>query len=315
MKIKRLISFLLLFALFSGTLSSCRYLSVDYYKKEERAKVNKYSITVSDFSGNSYILEKAPAGIYVSSPSAAEIIVELGAGRLIKSCSAECKELSGMPSSARVSSSGFITPDALKSLGIDTVIFSSEDSGTDAEALKNEGFNVFVFSDKGGVATAEANIRLAGAVTFKSDLAETIIKDIRDDISVVKALAAKAKIKRKVYAEGGTPDKYFAYSAGSMIGELITLAGGENVFTNESEETVNVDASTMLQTNPEIIISFVDAEKFSANDIRKRKGFENISACKNGQVFLYDSTMPAVRPAPSLTDALYQIAKFIGTAE
>lgn len=314
MKIKRFISFLLLFALFSGTLSSCRYLSVDYYKKEDRPKVNEYSISISDFSGNSYELEKAPKGIYVSSVSAAEIIVKLGAARLIKSCSAECKELSGMPSSARVATGGFITTDALKSLDIDTIIFSSLDSEIDIETLKRDGFRVFVFMDKGGVSTAEANIRLAGSITFKSDIAETLISNMRSEISVVKALAEKATIKRKVYVEDGSPDNYFAYGNNCLIGELVTLAGGENVFTDNTE-TVTVNTSTLLKTNPEIIISLVDAEKFTVNDIRKRKNFENISACKNGQVFLFDETATPIRPAPSLTDALYQIAKYIGTAE
>ncbi len=314
MKIKRLIYFLLIFAVLSATLSSCRYLSVDYYKKEEHPKVSDYNISISDFSGNSYELEKAPEGIYISSVSAAEIIVKLGSARLIKSCSAECKELSGMPSSARVATGGFITTDALKNLNIDTLIFSSLDSGIDIESFKNDGFKVFVFMDKGGVNTAEANIRLAGGITFKADLAETLISNMRSEIGVVKALAEKATIKRKVYAEGGTPDSYFAYGNNGLIGELITLAGGENVFT-EDVETVTVNTNTLLQTNPEIIISFVTAEKFTVNDIRKRKNFENISACKNGQVFLFDETTTPIRPAPSLTDALYQIAKYIGTAE
>ena len=314
MKFKSLISFLLLFSVISATLSSCRFLSEDYYKKDERQNVSEYSISVSDFFGNSYVLDKAPEGIYVSSPSAAEIIVELGAARLIKSCSAECKELSGIPSSSRVATGGFITSDTLKNLSIDTLIFSSEDSGIDIESFKKDGFKAFVFLDKGGVSTAEANIRLAGAVTFKSDMAETLISDMRGEINVVKALAEKATIKRKVYAEGGTPDKYFAYCKNDMIGELISLAGGDNVFTDDAG-TVDFDINTILKANPEVIISFVKAEKFAVNDIRKRKNFENISACKNGQVFIYDETMPPIRPAPSITDALYQIAKFIGTAE
>lgn len=314
MKFKRFISFLLLLALVSSSFVSCRYLSEDYYKKDERQNVSEYSISVSDYSGNSYVLEKAPEGVYISSLSAAEIIVKLGAARLIKSCSAECKEISGMPSSARVATGGFITADALKNLGIDTVIFSSNDNGIDIESFKGAGFKVFVFMDEGGVSVAESNIRLAGAVTFKSDIAEKIIEDMRAEIGVVKALADRSTIKRKVYVEGGTPKNYFAYCKGSLIGELVELAGGENIFTSD-EKTVSSDITTVLSTNPEIIISFVTDEKFTVNDIRKRKSYENISACKNGQVFLFDESATPVRPAPSLTDALYQIAKFIGTAE
>ncbi len=314
MNFKRFISFLLLLALVSSSFVSCRFLSEDYYKTNERTGASEYSISVSDYSGNSYVLEKAPEGVYISSVSAAEIMIKLGTARLIKSCSAECKELSGMPSSARVATEGFITTDALKNLGIDTVIFSSNDSAVDIESFKNAGFKAFIFMDEGGVSVAEANIRLAGAITFKSDIAETIIEDMRAEIGVIRALADRATIKRKVYVEGGTQNEYFAYCKGSLIGELVELAGGENIFTTD-EKTVSSDITTLLNSNPEVIISFVTDEKFTVNDIRKRKNYENISACKNGQVFLYDETMPRVLPAPSLTDALYQIAKFIGTAE
>lgn len=314
MKIKRLISVFLSIATLSTALSSCRFLSEDYYKQEDTGKVSEYSITVSDYSGNSYTLDKAPDGIYVSSVSAAEIIIELGAARLIKSCSSECKELSGIPSSARVATGGFITVDALKNLNVDTVFFSSNDKDIDIEAFKSAGFKAFIFFDEGGVSIAESNIRLAGAVTFKSDMAEALIEDMRKDIDVVRALSENATIKRTVYVEGGTPDNYFAYCKDNLIGELVQLAGGDNIFKDDAG-TVNADINTILQSNPEVIISFVSGEKFTANDIRKRKNFENISACKNGQVFLYDETMPPIRPAPSLTDALYQIAKLIGTAE
>lgn len=315
MKVKHCISFICLFLIIASTLSSCKYFSQDYYKEPEKAKETaEYEITVSDYSGNSYVLDKAPEGIYVSSPSAAETIVELGSARLVRSCTSECKEIKGIPSGVSTCSPSLITPQMLIDLGIDTVLFSHDNSVLNIDEYKNAGLKVFIFYEKGRIATAESNIRLAGAITFKSEAAEEIINEMRNDINVIKALSENTSLKRSVYIEGGKPDNYFAYTCNSLIGELVQIAGGENIFDAQVDMiTANLD--TIQKNNPEIIISFIEAENFTSKDIRKREGFENISASKTGQIFIYDSTYPEIRPAPSITDALYEIAKLIGTVE
>ena len=133
MKFKRYASFICLIVLLASTLASCSSSQDTFNGIDDPASASTYSVTVSDYSGNSYVLQKAPEGIYVSSPSAAETLIALGSARLIRSCSAECKDLKGIPSTTSVRSTSFIAPQMLKDLGIDTVLFSSEDKAVNAE--------------------------------------------------------------------------------------------------------------------------------------------------------------------------------------
>ena len=314
MKFKRYASFICLIVLLASTLASCSSSQDTFNGIDDPTSVSTYSVTVSDYSGNSYVLQKAPEGIYVSSPSAAETLIALGSARLIRSCSAECKDLKGIPSTTSVRSTSFIAPQMLKDLGVDTVLFSSEDKAVNAEEYKEAGLKVFVFLEKGKISTAESNIRLAGAITFKTDLAEEIIKEIRNDIDVIRSISENKASKRTVYLECGSPDSFLAYTDNSLAGELLSIAGGENIFTAQ-DDTVTADIEVIKEKDPDVIISFINDESYTAKIIRKREGLENISACKTGLVYIYDETFPAVRPAPSVSDALYEIAKLIGTVK
>ncbi len=314
MKFKRYASFIFSIVFLTSILVSCSSSQDTFKGIDSPTSEAPYSIDVSDYSGNSYVLEKAPAGIYVSSPSAAETLIALGSARLIRSCSAECKDIKGMPSSTSERSTSFITPQMLKDLGVDTVLFSSEDKAVNAEEYKEAGLKVFIFQDKGKISTAESNIRLAGAITFKTQLAEEIIADIRNDIDVVRSVSENKASKRTIYLECGNPDSFSAYTDNSLAGELLTIAGGENIFTAQTD-TVTADIDIIKEKNPDIIISFVNDESYTAKSIRNREEFKNVTACKTGLVYIYDESLPAIRPAPSISDSLYEIAKLIGTVE
>lgn len=304
---KKIISYILPFVVLLQLCSCANDSASTPHISETQAP---YSIEVSDYKGNSYTLEKAPLGVYVSSPSAADIIVELGCARLVKACSAECKEISGFPSDTRLASGDFITADMLRQQGIDTVILSSHEL-YDRTDLKNEGFNVFVFADSGTISTAESNIRLAGAIFYKSDRAEEIIDSMRTDIELIRTLAERKGIDRKVYIEIGTPEEYYAVGGNSIVSELVEITGAQNAFKS-TVGVLRISANDIRTANPEIIISFVKDEELSLSDVKARDGFDDISACKNGQIYFYSKDFSSIRPSHTIIDALNEIARYVG---
>ncbi len=308
MNIKRSFAFVILICML--VLTSCMQQTMVIPIGKE-TDLQSFNIEVEDYENNAYTLQHAPNGVYVSSPAAAEIAVALGCARKIKSCSSACAEVSGVPSSAREKIINLPDADALKNLSIDTAIISSSQKEI-ASTLKSAGINVFVFKDEGGISVAESNIRLMGAVFYKSNMAEEIIQIMRNDIAVIRALAEKLLENKKVCIEAGTEKIQYAYGGDSLVSELLNIAGGENVFES-STGTTYFTVEDIQKLDPELIISFVSGEEFTAQSIREREGYKDIYACKNGQVYLYGDDLPAVRPAPSLTDALYEIAKIIGT--
>lgn len=95
----------------------------------------------------------------------------------------------------------------------------------------------------------------------------------------------------------GLPGSYVVATENSYVGNLVSLAGGTNVYAGESDEDfINVNTEDMLQRNPDIIlrtshampeqVKAMFASEFEENDIWK-----HFSAVENNQVFDLDSEL------------------------
>lgn len=88
----------------------------------------------------------------------------------------------------------------------------------------------------------------------------------------------------------GLPGSYVVATEQSYVGSLVAMAGGVNVFAEETQDFVNINTEELAKTNPDIIlraahampdaVSEMFAEEFETNDIWK-----HFLAVKNGQVY------------------------------
>lgn len=95
----------------------------------------------------------------------------------------------------------------------------------------------------------------------------------------------------------GLPGSYLVATENSYVGNLVKMAGGTNVFTEETKEQfVNVNTEVLSQLNPDIIIRTshampdevkeMFAEEFETNNIWK-----HFNAVKNEKVYDLDSKL------------------------
>ena len=90
---------------------------------------------------------------------------------------------------------------------------------------------------------------------------------------------------------------------------MIELVGAENIFkdingwTSPSEEAV-------IDANPDVILTNVNYVENSIEEIKSRKGWENIKAIKDNQVYMIDKNASS-RPSQHIVTALKQIANAI----
>ena len=94
-----------------------------------------------------------------------------------------------------------------------------------------------------------------------------------------------------------------------MISQLIKIAGGKNIFDELSEAYPIVDEKSIFEKNPDIIIiSGMHAQSMkSIEQIKTRDGWENLSAIKNGRIFVLNSNY-MVQPSLRITDKAELIA-------
>jgi len=88
----------------------------------------------------------------------------------------------------------------------------------------------------------------------------------------------------------GLPGSYVAATEQSYVGSLVMMAGGKNVYTDETKDFINVNTEDMLTKDPDIIlrtahampddVTQMFAEEFETNDIWKR-----FRAVKEGRVY------------------------------
>ena len=99
------------------------------------------------------------------------------------------------------------------------------------------------------------------------------------------------------------------------VSELIEIAGGEDVFYSKSLNGMAKDRiiseEDVIKINPDIIIGSWCGKKVNFNEIRNRKGWNNINAIKNDKIYEIKSSL-ILQPGPAaLTDGLDEIVKIL----
>lgn len=131
---------------------------------------------------------------------------------------------------------------------------------------------------------------------------------------------AEAEIKAKIQGEKrpkvlilmGVPGSYLVATEHSYIGDLVKIAGGENVIQNESRAYLASNTEELYKVNPDIILrlphGFPDQvremfkKEFSTNDIWK-----HFDAVKNNRVYDLEEIPFGITASIKADDALVQL--------
>lgn len=270
-----------------------------------------YPLTVTDSAGRSVTIAKAQRIISIA-PSNTEIIYALGQGaRLVA-----VDDFSDYPAEAKTLPKVGATKlnfEQVVAQNPDLVLASSITSADTLKRLEDLKLTVVVISSqKTTVDTIENDIALTGKVLGVSEQANKLIASMQQRLDALKAKAASAKSKPKVYWEldGTNPSQPFTVGPGGFIDDIITLAGGENVFKNAGSPYPKISAEQVVSANPDVIILSDYAYGVTVESVKGRKGWDVIAAVKNGKIFPIDDNLVS-RPGPRVVDGLEAAMKII----
>lgn len=135
-------------------------------------------------------------------------------------------------------------------------------------------------------------VRLIGDKYGKKSEADAIINEYNTFIKNYSS-GHEGEAKPKVLVLMGLPGSYLVATQNSYAGSLVELAGGVNVFHDESKDFLNVNTEEILAKDPDVIIRTAHGlpkealemfeKEFSTNDIWK-----HFRAVKNGKVYDVD---------------------------
>jgi iron complex transport system substrate-binding protein len=194
----------------------------------------------------------------------------------------------------------------------DLVLATGGIQRTVAESLEGYGLPaVVLYPEK--FDSVLADISLAGKVTGKIEEAESLVAAINEKVQEITDKTQGAP-KPRVYVEYFFNGGYWSFGSESFINELISMAGGINVFSGFAGNIISTSTEEVVAANPEIIIIskgiMATSCGLTPETIKGRQIWSEISAVKNDKIYEIEESIIS-RGGPRLIDGLEGLAKII----
>lgn len=265
--------------------------------------------TVIDDRGTEVTFEEIPETIVSLQPSNTEILFELGVGGQIIGAT----EYDTYPEEAleieRISDSRTINTERIIELQPDVVFAYTVGEETHIEQLENAGLKVFVIKTAATIDDVYGDIEQMAEVLNVEEKADEIVSGIEGQIAAVQEKTASIDKKEKVYFEISPSPEIWSVGSGTFQQELIQAAGVENIYADQ-QSWFAVSEEDVITRNPEAIITTVNYSEDPKGEIIARKGWSNISAIQNDEVYVLNADI-LDRPGPRIGEAIELIASTI----
>ena len=275
-------------------------------------------ISVIDDVGRNVTIISLPERIVSLAPACTEILFALDLGSKVVGVDTYSdyppivKEMIETGQLTTVGSFAEISVELVIGLRPDLILATGGVQRMVVENLEERGQTVIVLYPKNFEDVLE-DILLVGKVTGRTGKAEALVAEMRLKAQEI-ADKTKNVTKPRVYVECFFDGGYWSFGAQSYVNELISMAGGINVFAGFPGRRLKVSTEMVIKADPEIIIISKGAMATSCGltpeTIKVRPGWDVISAVKSNRIYEVEESI-MVRGGPRLIRALEEIAKII----
>ncbi|OHO72222.1 heme ABC transporter substrate-binding protein IsdE [Staphylococcus sp. HMSC036D05] len=141
-------------------------------------------------------------------------------------------------------------------------------------------------------------------------------KELNDHLNTVKAniesKVAKEKKHPKVLILMGIPGSYLVATDQSYIGDLVKIAGGENVIQDRSKQYISSNTEHLVNVNPDIILRLPhgmpdEVKKMFQKEFKQNDIWKHFKAVKNNQVYDLEEIPFGITANVDADDAMTQL--------
>jgi len=295
---------------------------IDEYQQtieEQQSQIDEYQqVTLVDSLGNVVTLNEPPERIVSLAPSNTEILFAVGAGDNVVGITDYCNypyDFSAWIDAGNMTSIGsYYGPSTEPIVALEPdLILASTGSLDAADQLSNLGYNVLVIE---GYTIDEVlgDILLVGRAVDKNSEAATLVSDMRARMDSIATQLLDATTTPTVYHEVWN-DPLMSVGPDTFIDELITRAGGENIFNDATTSWPMVSSEAIITKNPDVMFfpdMYMGVGNFyeTIEAVGSRPGWDSITAVENDNLYEINADIIS-RSGPRLVDALEQIAKMV----
>ena len=275
---------------------------------KEKAPQATGEITLVDLMDREVLINGEVERIISLSPSNTEIVFALGLGDKVVGVTDYCNYPPEAADKDKVG--GFDDPniEVILTLEPDLVLAGSLHEEVVAR-LEERDIPVLVMEPQTVNQVFEA-VRLVGAAAGVKETAETVVSEIEQQIDSVREKLAALKDEEKVtvYYELWY-DPPMSIGNRTFIHEVITAAGGKNIFLDVEDNYPTVSPEAVAEKNPRVILYPDDhgTAEMVSDQYYARPGWAEIAALKDKRIYGVNSDL-FNRPGPRVGRAIQEAA-------
>jgi iron complex transport system substrate-binding protein len=151
------------------------------------------------------------------------------------------------------------------------------------QRLSDIGIPVYASSVE-SVAQIRSMIERLGVLLGESARADSLIDAVDAELQAVRADVSGESVKRVLYLLSAEPP--MVAGPGTFVDDVITIAGGENLFSDLRQLWPQVSLEEIVRRQPDVIIRATGDSLFDAlGSLANRPGWRELSAVREGRVY------------------------------
>lgn len=269
---------------------------------ESAEQTAAFPVTVTDDAGREVSVEAEPMRIVSLAPANTEIVYALGLfDRLVGVTSYDDypPEVADLPVMG-----DFVGPnlEAVAASGADLVLATTGVQADLIEQLEAVGATVLAI-DPQTLQELYAAIEIVGAVTGTADEASRVVEEMRAEVESIKTAVDGADPVTCFVEIAQEP--LFTVGEGTLIHELLGLAGGVNVVTEPGY--VGYSVEQLLEDDPAVYL-VTEGSMSDPSALSERPGYDALTAVMTGRIAILSDNLVS-RPGPRIVQGLEEIAR------
>jgi iron complex transport system substrate-binding protein len=191
----------------------------------------------------------------------------------------------------------------------DIIFCTGLEQGPSIEKMRRLGLKVCV-SDPSSISGLYDSITEIGSLVRREREASALVARMKASVASVGARTSSipASERKRVFVEIWHSPSLTA-GRGSIVDELITAAGAENVAHDVYKPYVAMGTEEIVRRDPQVIVLAYMDEDANIEAVRKRPGWGVISAVKSGRVYSDIDPDTMLRPGPRIVEGLDRLSR------
>lgn len=266
----------------------------------QRASV-AYPVTVTDDASRSVTVAAEPQRIVSLAPANTEILFAIGAGDRVVGVTTYDDYPAQVADIAKMGDFAGPNIEAIAAANPDVIFVTTGVQGDMIVKLEELGATVIAI-DPLTLDGVYEDIAEVAQVVNRVEQGEEVVEAMKADVEEVRTRIGDAEPVTAFVEIAQNP--LFTAGKGTLLDELIALAGGSNVVTEDG--WVPYSSEQVIEADPMVYLATLGSMSDPA-ELEKRAGFKDLSAVKAGRVVVLDDNLVS-RPGPRIVEGLKLIA-------